>query len=141
MGRINFTDEHKAKLYNALAIATLNGVTINGPMGQIYSTWDLVHNLSISSLRTLSAGLAKKKAALSVEDEWIENPNTDEIALVDSKIELISLIIGYKLKSMEDAENAAEKVRLTKQLDELVQSQKSPAELISDLQKKIEELG
>ena len=141
MGKINFTSDHLAKLKTAIADSTLADSIVFGPMGQQYTTWDLVHNLSIVSLRSLSTSLSKKRASLAVEDEWVENPNADKIAAVDSQIELISLIIGYKLKLQEDSEIAAERERLVKQLSELEESQKSPAELISDLKKKIEELS
>ena len=55
-------------------------------------------------------------------------------------MDTISLIIGYKLKQQEDADNAREKARLEKQLSELEEAQKTPGELIAELKAKIASL-
>ena len=135
--KINFTKEHLAQLKANIAELVLNGTIINGPMGQNYDIFAIVNNLSIASLRTISAFLQKKKASLSVDDEWVENPHKAEVEELTFIIDTISLVIGYKLKNIEIEDNAREKARLEKQLNELKESQKTPAELIAELEAKI----
>lgn len=136
MNKINFTKEHLATLRSNIADLIIDGVIINGPMGQSYDGFSLMNTLSIKSLVSLSAYIGKKKADLSVEDEWIENPNTEEVKRLQFIMETISLIIGYKRKQQELADNAREKARLEKQIAELEESQKTPAELLAELKAK-----
>ena len=140
MAKINFTSEHLKQLRELIADAVMYNGVINGPMGQNYSVIELMHTLSINSLRTISASLSKKRAALAVDDEWVENPNAAKIAELDKQLQLINLIIGYHLKNQEIEANKIEKERIQKQIDELVQAQKSPKELLEDLQAKLSEL-
>lgn len=137
MNKINFTKEHLATLKANIADLVLNATIINGPMGQSYDVFNLANTLSITSLQTLSSFLAKKRASLSASNEWVENPNKKEIEELDFLMSTISLIIGYKLKQQEIADNAREKARLESQLSELKESQKTPGELIAELEAKI----
>ena len=140
MGKINFTAEHYNDLKCFIAKAVINNMYIPGPMGQNYNVYELLHNLSISSLRSLSAMLTKKKASLTIEDEWVENPNAEKIEVLDMELKMLSLIIGYRLKKEEEAANAIERERITKQINELTEATKSPVELIADLKNKLKEL-
>ena len=136
MNKINFTKEHLATLRSNIADLIIDGAIINGPMGQSYDGFSLMNTLSIKSLASLSAYIGKKKADLSVEDVWIENPNAEEVKRLQFIKETISLIIGYKRKQQELADNAREKARLEKQITELEESQKTPAELLAELKAK-----
>ena len=137
---INFTKENENELRSLIADSVLNKCIYSGPMGQEYDVFELVNGMAVSSLRALAQFVQNKITKLSVADEWTENPNAEEISKLEAEKKLISLTIGWKLYQQQLAENAKEKARLTKQLDELVQSQKTPQELISELQQKIKEL-
>ena len=110
-------------------------------MGQEYDVWDLVNTMAISSLRTLSQFIQNKISKLSVVDDWSENVNTEEVSALETCKRLIFLIIGWKLYQQEKADNEREVARLKKQLDELVQSQKTPTQLIAELEQKIKDLS
>ena len=137
---INFTKENENELRSLIADSVLNKCIYSGPMGQEYDVFELVNGMAVSSLRALAQFVQNKITKLSVADEWTENPNAEEVSKLEVEKRLISLTIGWKLYQQQLAENAKEKARLTKQLDELVQSQKTPQELISELQQKIKEL-
>lgn len=137
---INFTKENENELRSLIADSILGKCIYSGPMGQEYDVFELVNGMAVSSLRSLAQFVQNKITKLSVADEWTENPNAEEISKLEAEKKLISLTIGWKLYQQQLAENAKEKARLTKQLDELVQSQKTPQELISELQQKIKEL-
>jgi len=136
MATINFTKEHLAKLKENIATIVLDGTIVNGPMGQSYDAFSLVNATSIKSLQTLSGFLGTRKANLSASDEWVENPNAEEIAKIDFLLETISLIIGFKRKEQERKDNARELARVEKQIAELEEAQKTPQELIAELKAK-----
>lgn len=136
MVTINFTKEHLAKLKENIATLVLDGTIINGPMGQSYDAFALVNAMSIKSLQTLSGFLGTKKANLSASDEWVENPNAEEIAKIDFLMETVSLIIGFKRKEMERKDNARELARIEKQIAELEESQKTPQQMLAELKAK-----
>lgn len=138
--KINFTKENELELRSLIADSVLNKNVYYGPLGQTYNVFDLVDALTIGSLRALSQFAQNKINKLSVTDEWIENPNTNDITELETEKKLISLIIGWKLYQQELDENNREKERLTKQLNELIESQKTPDDLIAELKAKISEL-
>ena len=140
MAKINFTKNDEQMLRSFIADSVLKGTIYNGIMGQTYTAYDLVNRLSISSLRSLSNYIQTTIVKLSITDEWIENPNAEEIAQLELNKKFVSLVIGWKLYQQEVEENAKEKARLTKQLNDLVEAQKSPEDLIAELRKRIEEL-
>ena len=138
--KINFTKDNENELRSLISDSVLNKCIYTGPMGQEYDVFNLVNGMAVSSLRSLSQFVQNKISKLSVADEWIDNPNADEIANLETEKKLLSLIIGWKLYQQEITENAREKERLTKQLNELIESQKTPEDLIAELKAKISEL-
>ena len=139
MNKINFTKEHLTSLYGGIADAVINNIVFTGLMGQKYNICE-VFDLSINSLRTLSQTIVKRQNQLSVTDEWTENPNINEIKLLDWQKNLISLIIGYKLYKEEEAAINEEKARLTKQIEELENASKTPEDLIKENKEKLANL-
>ena len=140
MKKINFTEENERELRSLIADSVLNKCVYLGPMGQEYNVFDFVNGMAVSSLRSISQFVQNKISKLSVADEWIENPNVEKIAELETERLLLSLIIGWKLYQQQLEENAKEKERLTKQLNDLIEAQKNPEDLIAELRKKIEEL-
>lgn len=138
--KINFTKENENEFRSLIADSVINKCIYSGPVGQEYDVFDLVNGMGVSSLRNLSQFVQNKISKLSVADEWIDNPNADIIAELETEKKLISLAIGWKLYQQELNENAREKERLTKQLNELVESQKTPEDLINELKQKISQL-
>lgn len=141
MATINFTKEHLSKLKDNVATLVLDGTIINGPMGQTYDAFSLVNTLSIKSLQALSGYLSTVKAKLSVSDEWVENPNQEEINKIDFLLETVSLVIGFKRKEQERKDNARELARVEKQIEELEAAQKSPQQLLEELKAKAASLS
>lgn len=135
-----FTKEDENELRSLISDSVLNKHIYIGPMGQEYDVFNLVNGMAISSLRNLLQFVQNKISKLSVADEWTDNPNADEIASLETEKRLIYLIIGWKLYQQKIIENAREKERLTKQLNELIESQKTPEDLIAELKAKISEL-
>ncbi len=140
MSKINFTQAHLEELKQLIAEAVLNGIVIKTNFGQTFDVCQL-EGLSLNTLRSISASIIKKKSDLTIDDQWTENPNEEKIKELDWQLRLITLFIGYKLKKAENEEITMEKERLTKQLNDLVESQKTPEDLIKELREKLDKLS
>ena len=139
MNKINFTKEHLTSMYGGIADAVVNNIVFTGLMGQKYNICE-IFNLSVNSLRALNQTIAKRETQLSITDEWTNNPNMEEVKLLNWQKGLISLIIGYKLYKAEEAAVNAEKERITKQIEELENASKTPEDLIKELKEKLANL-
>ena len=133
MVKINFNKEHETKL-DALAIKMLkeNGV-VRTPMGQVLNIVELMHTTSINQLNNIRTALLKAIQKKEEGDEWIETDTSALDEMKDAK-ELVNLIIGWKRKNMEIAENKAKKAELTKKLTELKESTKTPEDRIKEME-------
>jgi seryl-tRNA synthetase len=72
-------------------------------------------------------------------DEWI-SPDNDKLAQMKNLKELVNLIIGWKRYNLEIQENKIKKAELSKKLEELKESQKTPEDKIKDLEAQLKEL-
>jgi hypothetical protein len=137
--RINFTKEHEAKL-DALAIKMLkeNGI-VRTSMGQVLNIVELMHTTSINQLNNIRSALLKAIQKKEEGDEWIEADTSVLDEMKDTK-ELVNLIIGWKRKNMEIAEAKAKKAELTKKLEELKESTKTPQDRIKEMEAALAEL-
>jgi hypothetical protein len=137
--KINFTKEHEAKL-DALAVKMLKENSIvRTSMGQVLNIVELMHTTSINQLNNIRTALLKQIQKKEEGDEWVETDTTALDQMKETK-ELVNLIIGWKRKNMEIAENKAKKAELTKKLDELKESTKTPQDRIKELQDALAEL-
>ena len=137
--RINFTKEHEAKL-DALAVKMLkeNGV-VRTSMGQCLNIVELMHTTSINQLNTIRTALLKTIQKKEEGDEWVETDTSALDQMKETK-ELVNLIIGWKRKNLEIAENKAKKAELTKKLSELKESTKTPEDRIKEMEAQLAEL-
>ena len=133
MGKINFTKEHESKL-DALAVKMLkeNGV-VRTSMGQVLNIVELMHSVSINQLNNIRATLLKAIQKKEEGDEWIEADTTVLDEMKETK-DLVNLIIGWKRYNMEVSENKAKKAELTKKLEELKESTKTPEDRIKEME-------
>lgn len=139
--KINFTKENETELRSLIADSVLRNDGYKGPMGQVYTVVDLVSNLTVNSLRTLLQSVRTKISKLSVEDEWVDNPNAEELDKLNTSSRLINLIIGWKLYQSELVDRQMEKEKLESKLDDLIKAQRTPEEIMSELRDRIAELS
>ena len=133
MVKINFNKEHETKL-DALAIKMLkeNGV-VRTPMGQVLNIVELMHTTSINQLQNIMSALKKKIDKIEEADEWLA-PDNDKLEELRRMKELINLIIGWKRHNLEISENRKKKAELTKKLNELKESTKTPEDRIKEME-------
>lgn len=140
--KINFTAEHLAQLKNLAVEFLFDGITFRGALSTPVSVYDIIHNSTVNSLRSLLAtlnSLIKQKEEST--DRWSADNSTQK-ALDDlkKKSEFIDLLIGYKRALTEEKDIAAQRAALQEQLEILKNSTMSPAEQIAALEKQLSDL-
>lgn len=134
MGKINFTRQHYDKLKSLATDMLFKNETIMTSMGQVLNITELLHTQSIGVLNNIRISLDKKLDSISKQDEWVA---TDAQQAKSEKLknqrELVNLLIGYKRYTMEQNELKAQKEKLSAQLEELKESQKTPEDRIKEL--------
>ena len=131
--KINFTKEHMARLTDLAVIALFNKVNVNTKLGQVLNIYELLHTTSINQLNEIKLALAKKIEKIEEKDEWVE-PDNDKLQEMKDIKELVNLIIGWKRFNLEIQENKTKKAELTKKLEELKESTKTPEDRIKEME-------
>lgn len=140
--KVNFTETNMARLKELAVEMLLNNGIVSTKIGQVLNVSDLLHTTTINTLNSIKNSIKKRIETLEGVDEWTVEADTQrEIGNLKKDAELVNLIIGYKRYMQEIAENHAKKRELEKQLRNLEESTKTPAERIEDLKKQIEALS
>ena len=139
--KINFTPEHFARLKQLSVDFLFNNKVIHNKLGNPINIHELLHLTTINSLNNIRQECKSLIRRIEDKDEWIINSN-DSIALKEAKDseELINLIIGYKRYQNEQESIKRKKFALQEQLNELKESQKTPAERIAEIEAQIAQL-
>lgn len=141
MTKINFTKEHKEKLLELAMIMLLENEVISTRLGQPITVVDLLHNTSINTLNSVRLSLSKKVENLENEDEWAASQGSQiELEVAKRQKELVNLVIGYKRNQVYQESVRVKKVQLTKQLQDLKESQKTPEDKIKEIQEELDKL-
>jgi len=137
--KINFTKQHMERLIDLADAALFNKTTVITKLGQPLNIYELLHTTSINQLTEIKAGLAKKIEKIESSDEWIA-PDNDKLQSMKDTKELVNLIIGWKRYNLELDENARKKAELSKKLNELKESTKTPEDRIKEIEAQLKEL-
>ena len=142
MTKINFTTEHKHKLFELAIEMLIQNDIIYTRLGQPITIVDLIHNTTINTLNSIRLSLTKRIETLENEDEWAAS-NAGQVELENTKRhkEIVNLVIGYKRNLEYQEEIAIKKSKLTKELNMLKESQKTPEDKIKELQEELDKLG
>ena len=141
MGKINFTTENKARLEELAIKFLFANLPIQGPLGTAMRIEDLLHNTTINTLVSMNSHLKKQIASMDDLDEWsCTDADKWRLERMKENQELVSLVIGYKKWMAEQEEISEKKAELAAKLDQLKESQKTPAERIAELEKQLADL-
>ena len=137
--RINFTPEHLTRLKELSIDFLFNNKVIHIRLGNPMNIHELLHLTTINSLNNIRQECKSLIRRIEDKDEWIV---CDSIALKEAKEseELVNLIIGYKRYQNEQNSILRKKAALQEQLNELKESQKTPAERIAEIEAQIAQL-
>lgn len=138
MGKINFTKEHQIELYNKATVALFNKKTFRGQANGVYTIFDLLHNLTINSLKSMLTVIKKKIDDAEADDEFtMTEAEQAKVTEMREEKALLTLIIGYKRWQEEVQENREKKLKLQEKLNKLKDSQKTPEDRIKELEAEI----
>ena len=141
MAKVNFTKEHYAKMKELAFAMLVSNHTISTKLGQPLNIVELMHTQTVNTLNSIRLSLSKQIEDLEKQDEWLASDYQQEkLEALKKRKELVNLIIGWKRHNMEAAETKAKKAELTKQLDELKDSQKTPEDRIKELEAQLKDL-
>ena len=137
--RINFTPEHLTRLKELSIDFLFNNKVIHSRLGNPMNIHELLHLTTINSLNNIRQECKSLVRRIEDKDEWIVCEST---ALKEAKEseELVNLIIGYKRYQNEQNSILRKKAALQEQLNELKESQKTPAERIAEIEAQIAQL-
>lgn len=141
MAKVNFTKEHYAKMKDLAFAMLVYNVTISTKMGQPLNIVELMHTQTINTLNNIRLALGKQIENLESQDEWVATDYQQEkLEALKKQKELVNLIIGWKRHNLEVQEARSKKAELTKQLNELKESQKTPEDRIKELEAQLQSL-
>lgn len=139
--KINFTQEHFARMQTLLMAMLLGNKTVQNRLGQSLNVAELLHTTSINSLNGMRLALGKQIHDLEDADEWVATEYTQK-KLDDLKAsrELVNLIIGYKRRQLELEENKNKKAALVEKIAQMKEEAKTPEERLKEAEAELASL-
>ena len=102
MSKINFTSEHEKQLKDLYLELGFSGTQIQGKFGaNHYSADQLLHQVSIETLKGFKATLKKEIEELEKEDEWTSSVSGKRLSVTKKWYDYINLLVGHKLFNAE----------------------------------------
>lgn len=130
---VHFTKENYENLRKLAADMLFANEMIAYGIGQPKNVIELLHTTTIEVLNKIKQALSKKIEEQENKDEWV-SPDNSKLDKLRKNKELVNLIIGWKRFNLEKDAQAQKKAELTKKLDDLKESQKTPADRIKELE-------
>ena len=130
--KVNFTKEHQEKLDQFILKMWKEDIVVFNTMNVPINICDL-KELTPNILNNLKLTYDKKIQSLESRDEWVD-PENDKIDLYRFIREGLNLLVGYKRKKIQIAENEAKKRQLDKTIAELREAQKTPEDKLKELE-------
>jgi len=134
MAKINFTPDHQAKLKALAMVFLFSGLLFKGAINTTLNVFQLIHDTSLNTLRTIYAFLEREIAALNKTTKWDMNDTQQrKLAKLQEQLEFIDLLIGYRLYQEQLKENRKLIAEKRQQLLELEDSILKPEDRINAL--------
>lgn len=127
MQKIIFTQKDAENLMSKIVESVFDNTTFNAQMGVNHNIMDLIHNLSMHSLKQLLAKYKKEMLALQEgETKWIVNANSAALESITKKYETIDLVYGYRLYKEAERMEMERKNALIKEYKQLKSLTETP---------------
>lgn len=131
--KINFTQEHFAKLQQLLLGMLFTNETINNKLGQPLNVVELLHTTSINGLNSIRLSLGKQIENLENQDEWVQSSVTQtKLDNLKAAKETVNLIIGYKRAQIEAEETARKRIELINKIAQMKEEAKTPEDRLKE---------
>ena len=139
--KINFTKDHLTRLKELITDMLFKNQYITTDLGQHLDASQLLHCTTINSLTKIRLNLTKKIEQLENADEWVKTDQEQKILVeMQTKKELVNLVIGYKRYMDELTTNRREKEMLEAEIQKLKDEQKTPADRIKEMEDKLKNI-
>ena len=103
MSKIQFTSEHEKQLKDLYLELGFSGSKLDGKFGaNSYSADQLLHQVSIETLKGFKSTLKKEIDELEKEDEWTSSVSSKKLTVTKKWYDYVNLLIGYKLSIAEN---------------------------------------
>ena len=103
MSKIQFTSEHEKQLKDLYLELGFSGSKLDGKFGaNSYSADQLLHQVSIETLKGFKSTLKKEIDELEKEDEWTSSISSKKLTSSKKWYDYVNLLIGYKLSIAEN---------------------------------------
>ena len=103
MSKIQFTSEHEKQLKDLYLELGFSGSKLDGKFGaNSYSADQLLHQVSIETLKGFKSTLKKEIDELEKEDEWTSSVSSKRLTVTKKWYDYVNLLIGYKLSIAEN---------------------------------------
>lgn len=103
MSKIQFTSEHEKQLKDLYLELGFFGSKLDGKFGaNSYSADQLLHQVSIETLKGFKSTLKKEIDELEKEDEWTSSVSSKKLTSSKKWYDYVNLLIGYKLSIAEN---------------------------------------
>lgn len=141
MAKVNFKKEHFDKMKSLALTFLLDNKVVCNKFNQPINIVELLHCTTINSLNTIRLSLTKQIEALESQDEWASSSVSQaKLDSIKEAKELVNLIIGYKRHLVEVEEIAEKREFLSRELESLKESQKTPEDKIKELEAELSSL-
>lgn len=142
MGKVNFTKEHEKELKALALIFLFNGTMVKGITGTQYSVYDLIHTVTIGTLRTLYSNLKSQIEKSEKMDEWSMDSYQQRLLAANKKLlAMLNLVIGWRMKKEELATIKSDLRSKREELEKLKEATMTPKQQLKAKEAEIAELS
>lgn len=136
-----FTEKNKAALAAMIAVGVFENWMFENSFGAPINTQSLLHNTTINTLKKILVALKRQKTTLEESTSWEQTPEQEhELQVLETKIELVDHIIGYKIFLSNDEKTQATIAAYEQEIARIEQETMKPEDRIKELKSKIDAL-
>ena len=136
-----FTEKNKVALAAMIAAATFENWTFQNNFGSVIDIQSLLHNTSLNTLKSILTTLKRKKTSFEESTSWEQTPEQEhELQVLETKIELVDYIIGYRIFLSNDKKTQATIAAYEQEIAKIEQETMKPEDRIKELKSKIDAL-
>ena len=136
-----FTEKNKVALAAMIAAATFENWTFQNNFGSVIDIQSLLHNTSLNTLKSILTTLKRKKTSFEESTSWEQTPEQEhELQVLETKIELVDYIIGYRIFLSNDEKTQATIAAYEAEIAKIEQETMKPEDRIKELKSKIDAL-
>lgn len=139
--KINFTQEHYAKMQELLLGMLMGNHVIQTKFGQPLNACELLHTTSIEGLNSMRINLKNQIKRFEEQDEWTQGTVLQQrLNELKTSCELVNLVIGYKRFLLEAEEVKKKKESLIEKITQMKEAAKTPEDRLKEAEEELASL-